>query len=403
MKTMLNITTTVADVCKGFVYNEFEGKGLFGLSGKLVIQPEYQRNYIYANGKDDVAVIDSLLHEYPLGLLYFVRIPKDDIEISADELFTDKDNATYEVLDGQQRITSFGRYVTGKFAVMDSNGIPRYYSGLDADQKKKIDDARLTIYVCEGTESEIKAWFKTINIEGKPLNEQEIANATHSGTFVTLARAEFSNSQNANVQKWNTYIKGDVKRQMILRSALDWVSKGDIDGYMSSHRKDTNITELKAYFTSVIDWISSVFIDVESEMCGLPWGEYYERFHNNSYNPTEVHNKLQELYSDFFVKNKKGCYEYILDGCVDTKLLDVRIFDENVKKTVYKQQTAEAEKDGKSNCPLCALGNDNNKKRIYKQSEMDADHVTAWSKGGLTDISNCMMLCKTHNRAKGNK
>lgn len=403
MKTLLNIKTTVADVCKGFVYNEFEGKGLFGLSGKLVIQPEYQRNYIYANGKDDVAVIDSLLHEYPLGLLYFVRIPKDDTEISAEDLFTDKDNATYEVLDGQQRITSFGRYVTGKFAVIDSNGIPRYYSGLNTDQKKKIDNAKLTIYVCEGEESEIKEWFKTINIVGKPLNEQEIANATHSGTFVTLARAEFSNSQNANVQKWNTYIKGDVKRQMILRSALDWVSKGDIDGYMSSHRQDTNITELKTYFTSVIDWVSSVFIDVESEMCGLPWGEYYERFHNNSYNSTEVHNKLQELYSDFFVKNKRGCYEYILDGCVDTKLLDVRIFDENVKKTVYKQQTAEAEKDGKSNCPLCALGNDNNKKRIYKQSEMDADHVTAWSKGGLTDISNCMMLCKTHNRSKGNK
>lgn len=403
MKTILNINTTVADICQGFVYNEFEGKGLFGLSGKLVIQPEYQRNYIYANGKDDVAVIDSLLHEYPLGLLYFVRIPKDDAEITSDELFTDKDNATYEVLDGQQRITSFGRFKTGKFAIIGDDGVPHYYSGLADDLKKKIDDAKLTIYVCEGTESEIKAWFKTINIVGKPLNEQEIANATHSGPFVTKAREEFSNSQNANIQKWSVYISGDVKRQAYLKTALDWVSKGNIDAYMSQHRYDDNINELKIYFTSVIEWVSSVFSDIEKEMCGLPWGELYEKYHSNSYNPIDVHIKLQELYSDFYVKNRKGCYEYILGGCKDTKLLDVRIFDDATKTTVYKKQTADARTNNKSNCPLCALGNDNNSTRIYKQNEMDADHVTAWSNGGATDISNCTMLCKTHNRAKGNK
>lgn len=403
MKTILNINTTVADICKGFVYNEFEGKGLFGLSGKLVIQPEYQRNYIYANGKDDVAVINSLLHEYPLGLLYFVRIPKDDTEITSDELFTDKDNASYEVLDGQQRITSFGRFKTDKFAIIGDDGVPHYYSGFADDLKKKIDDAKLTIYVCEGTESEIKAWFKTINIVGKPLNDQEIANATHSGPFVTKAREEFSNSQNANIQKWSAYISGDVKRQAYLRTALEWVSKGKIDAYMSQHRYDDNINELKTYFTSVIDWVSSVFSDTEKEMCGLQWGELYEKFHSNSYNPIDVHNKLQNLYSDFYVKNRKGCYEYILGGCKDTKLLDVRIFDDVTKKTVYMKQTADAKANNTSNCPLCALGNDNNSKRIYKQNEMDADHVTAWSNGGATDISNCTMLCKTHNRAKGNK
>ena len=403
MKTMLNITTTVADICKGFVYNEFEGKGLFGLSGKLVIQPEYQRNYIYANGKDDVAVIDSLLHEYPLGLLYFVRIPKDDAEIKAEELFTEKDNATYEVLDGQQRITSFGRFKTGKFPIIGGDGVPHYYSGLAEDLKKKIDEARLTIYVCEGTETEIKAWFRTINIAGKPLNEQEIANATHSGPFVTKAREVFSNSQNANIQKWSAYISGDVKRQDYLRTALEWVSKGNIDAYMSQHRYDENINELQTYFTSVIDWVSSVFSDVESEMRGLPWGEYYEKYHAYSYDPQEVHNKLQALYEDFYVKNKRGCYEYILGGCFETKLLDVRIFDEVTKKTVYKKQTNKAQEDHCSNCPLCALGNDNNARRIYKQSEMDADHVTAWSNGGQTDISNCTMLCKTHNRTKGNR
>lgn len=387
MKTELNTELTVADICNGFVYNEYEGKGLFGLSGKLVIQPEYQRNYIYADGKRDVAVIDSLLKGYPLGLIYFVKVADDK----------------YEVLDGQQRITSFGRFVTGKFPIMDANGIPRYFDGLAEDQRRKILDAQLTIYECTGEESEIKEWFKTINIVGVPLNDQELSNAIHSGPFVTKAKEEFSNSQNANIQKWSAYISGDVKRQDYLRAALSWVSKGNIDAYMSQHRYDDNITELKAYFTSVIDWVSSVFSDVESEMRGIDWGNLYERYHNNSYDPAEVHQKLKDLYSDYFVKNRKGVFEYILGGYTDTKLLDIRIFDEVTKKTVYNQQTTTAQAEDRSNCPLCALGNDSNKTRIYKITEMDADHVTAWSNGGATDISNCTMLCKTHNRAKGNK
>jgi hypothetical protein len=387
MKTTLKTELTVRDICNGFVYNEYEGKGLFGLSGKLTIQPEYQRNYIYADGKRDVAVVDSLLKGYPLGLIYFVKTGQD----------------TYEVLDGQQRITSFGRFVTGKFAITDSNGIPHYFDGLADDQKDMILNSKLTIYECEGTESEIKEWFRTINIVGVPLNEQELSNAIHSGPFVTKAKEEFSNSQNANVQKWSAYISGDVKRQDYLRAALSWGSKGQIDDYLSKHRYDTDIIELKAYFNSVIDWVSSVFLDVESEMRGLPWGEYYEKYHKNSYDPAVVQLKLHELYSDFFVKNKKGVYEYILNGCTDTKLLDIRIFDEITKKTVYMNQTSAAQNAGTSNCPLCAIGNDSNKTRIYKQNEMDADHVTAWSKGGSTDIKNCTMLCKTHNRAKGNK
>lgn len=387
MQTYLNIDLTIEKICEGFVYNEYEGKGLFGLAGKLVIQPEYQRNYIYADGKKDVAVIHSLLKGYPIGLIYFTKV--------SDEKF--------EILDGQQRITSIGRFLTDKFPIIGADGIPHYFSGLAEDLQRKILETRLTIYECIGTESEIKEWFRTINITGVPLNEQELSNAIHSGPFVTLAKAEFSNSQNANIQKWSAYIKGDVKRQDYLRTALSWVSKGKIDDYMSKHRFDTSIGELKAYFNSVIDWVSSVFKDVESEMRGLDWGELYERFHGNAYDPNKVHDQLIQLYEDFFVKNKKGIFEYILGGCVDTKLLEVRMFDDNVKRTVYATQTNAAKAANISNCPLCALGNDNNRTRIYKINEMDADHVTAWSKGGATDISNCTMLCSTHNRAKGNK
>lgn len=387
MITTLRTDIKVEDVCKGFVYNEFEGKGLFGLSGKLTIQPEYQRNYIYADGKKDVAVIDSLLKGYPLGLIYFTKVAKDK----------------YEVLDGQQRITSFGRFVTGKFAIKDANGIPHYFSGLAADLKQKILNSPLTIYICEGTESEIKEWFKTINIAGVPLNEQELSNAIHSGPFVTLAKEEFSNSQNANVQKWSAYISGTPLRQDYLKTALDWVSHGNIDAYMSNHRYDNNITELKSYFNSVIDWISSVFDDVDGSMKGLEWGRLYEMYHRNAYNPQEVSTKVQKLLSDFYVTDKKGIYEFILGGCVDYKLLNIRVFNEPIKKSVYTKQTNDAKSKGISNCPLCALGADNNKNRIWKITEMDADHVTAWSHGGATDVSNCQMLCKTHNRAKGNR
>lgn len=387
MKTTLLTDITVEDICKGFVYNEYEGKGLFGWSGKLTIQPEYQRNYIYADGKKDVAVIHSLIKGYPLGLIYFVKTAQDK----------------YEVLDGQQRITSFGRFLTGKFPIVDSNDKHHYYGGLPQDIKDKIKNSKLTIYICEGEESEIKSWFETINIAGVPLNAQELANAIHSGPFVTKAKEEFSNSQNANVQKWSAYLSGSVLRQDYLRTALSWVSKGEIDKYMSQHRFDDNITELKTYFNSVIDWISSVFVDVEPQMKGLEWGELYETYHHNSYNPEVVSNSVQKLLADSYVSDKKGIFEYVLGGEVDTKLLNVRIFDEHTKKAVYKMQTQLAESKGISNCPLCALGNNANKTRIYKSVEMDADHVTAWSRGGATDISNCQMLCKTHNRAKGNK
>lgn len=387
MKTILKTDLTVKEINEGFVYNEFEGKGLFGWGGKLTIQPEYQRNYIYAEQKKDVPVIESLLKGYPLGLIYFVKVAEDK----------------YEVLDGQQRITSFGRYISSKFAIKDENGMEQYFDGLSEDKQKKILETPLTIYICEGKESEIKEWFETINIAGIPLNKQELLNAIHSGPFVTKAKEEFSNSQNANIAKWSAYISGSANRQDYLATALKWVSKNNISGYMSLHRRDTNINELKTYFNSVIDWVSSVFIDVLPQMRGLEWGELYEKYHTKSYDSNKVHEEVIRLNHDYFVKNKKGIFEYILGGCKDTKLLEIRVFDEPTKKEVYQKQTRAAQSKGKSNCPLCAISNNVLKTKIWKLNEMEADHIQAWSKGGSTDIKNCQMLCQTHNRAKGNR
>jgi len=389
MKTTLKISITVKDICEGFVYNELEGKGLFGLSGKLTIQPEYQRNYIYASdgGKKEMAVIESILKEYPIGLIYFNKVSDEKLE----------------VLDGQQRITSLGRFVTDKFAIKDENGMEQYFGGMAKDKKAKILETRLLIYECEGTESEIKEWFRTINIAGVPLTNQELLNAVYSGPFVTLCKEEFSNSQNANIQKWSAYVSGSANRQDFLERALDWVNKGNIGDYMSSHRYKKDIAELKKYFNDVINWVSDVFIDVESEMKGLEWGRLYEEYHKKTYDPAKVSIEVHKLYSDPYIKNRKGIFEYILGGYIDTKLLEVRVFDEVTKRSVYEAQTTAAEKKRKSNCPHCAIGHDANRGKIWKLGEMDADHVAAWSRGGKTVAKNCQMLCKTHNRAKGNR
>ena len=390
MTTELHIEWTVADICKGFVYNELEGKGLFGLDGKLTIQPEYQRHYIYNDGKKDVAVIESILNRYPLGLIYFNLT----------------NSGQYEVLDGQQRITSIGRFVTGKFSIEDDNGNIQYFSGLPEEQQKLILESKLLVYVCQGEEKEVKEWFKTINIVGVPLNEQELRNAIYSGVFVNAAKKVFSNSQNAEMHKWGHYVKGDVKRQEVLKVALEWVcaSRGmTVDAYMSQHRHDTQITELENYFRSVIDWVATTFTMVENNMCGIEWGRLYETYHTTPYSIEHITERVKTLLEDDAVRCSRNIYEYVLGGEQQHALLDVRFFDDKDKKAAFKRQTEKAQKEGVSNCPLCAIGDNNNRTRIYKINEMDADHVTAWSKGGATTLDNCEMLCKSHNRAKGNK
>ena len=390
MKTTLRTDITVRDICEGFVYDRNEGKGLYGWGGKLVIQPEYQRHYIYFELNKEAAVIDSVLKKYPLGLIYFVKVAENK----------------YELLDGQQRITSLGRFLTEKFAITDDNKKKWNFSSLNPPEKELILNTTLTIYICEGEEKEIKEWFRTINIEGVPLNEQESLNAIYSGPFVTNAKKVYSNSENPQMQKWQCYVNGNPKRQEILAEALKWVSKGEckVDEYMARHRYDTNISELQNYFDSVIDWAKGVFGSPYPGMKGLEWGRLYEKYHTEPYNTNDVRARIEELLEDNFIgNNKRGIFEYVLGREENKALLNVRIFNDDIKKKKYKEQTDKAMAEGISNCPLCAVGDNVNKTRIWKLSEMDADHVTAWSRGGSTTIDNCEMLCKTHNRAKGNR
>ena len=332
MKATLLEGVTVEEICAGFEYNELEGKGLFGWNGKLTIQPEYQRNYLYAEGggEKEKSVINSVLQGYPIGLLYFNKV-----------------GDRYEVLDGQQRITSLGRYLKNLFSVKDSSGKPKFFDSLDEVDQKKILQTPLTIYICEGAELEIKNWFKTINIVGIPLNKQEISNSIYSGSFVTLAKEYFSNSQNTRLQIWSSYVKGNVKRQEILRTALEWFVKSsaddEVDEYMSLHRADENVDELKNYFEKVIAWADETFTENYSELCGLEWGRLYEEYHEINFDVKEIATEVEKLYYDEFVTNKRGIFEYVLKflstGEKDTKLLQIRLFGNAEKRKAYERQT----------------------------------------------------------------
>ena len=379
---------TVKELCEGFVYSESEQKGLFGLAGKLTIQPEYQRNYIYCenDSRAEAAVIDSVLKKHPLGVLYFNK----------------KEDGTLEVLDGQQRITSLGRFLTGKFSIR-YNGRPCKIYSIPQDKQELIKDTKVLVYICEGTESEIKEWFEIINIGGIKLNEQEKLNAIYSGPFVSAARKEFSNKSDPRVQKWSNFITGAVERQEILQTALSWVSHGNIMDYMQEHRRDSDINELKSVFNDVIDWADRTFIEIRPQMKSIKWGMLYDKFHDKPYNPNEINEVVAKLMEDSQVTDKKGIFEYVLGGCEEKRLLNVRVFDEKTKMKAYQRQTEYARKEMISNCPLCACGDSPNKTRIWALKEMDADHVKAWSKGGDSTERNCQMLCKTHNRAKGNR
>lgn len=389
MKSVLH-HYTVREIVEGFVYDDFEGKGLFGLNGRLTIQPEYQRHYVYAEKKKDAPVIHSLLQGYPLGLLYFNKL----------------EDGSLEVLDGQQRITSFGRYITGWFAVKQ-NDFETYFSGLPVEKQERILNTSILVYECEGTETEIRDWFQTINTAGVPLEPQEVLNAVFSGSFVTLGKAEFSNSRNSNIMKWNDYIRGSAISQDFWERALEWVSGGmdNIPAYMSNHRNDDNIDEVKNHFNNVIDWASKLFVESKPEMKGLEWGRLYSTFSGNHYDPDVLDEQVKKLYGDSSVHNRKGIWEYLLRGSrkEDLNLLDIRFFDDRIKKVVYTRQTEIAKAEGKSNCSYCAIGSGSARTKIHKLADMDADHIEAWSKGGQAIEDNCEMLCKAHNRAKGNK
>lgn len=374
---------TVRDLVDG--YEDNDELGVRAYNGKLDVRPPYQREFVYKDKQRD-AVIETLRKDFPLNVMYW-SVQDDD---------------TFEVIDGQQRTISICQYVEGDFSI-EIDGHQLAFHNLQDDQKERILDYELLVYLCEGTNSEKLGWFRTINIAGEKLTDQELLNATFYGPFVTAAKKYFSKNGCPAYGIASDYMTGSPIRQEYLETAIEWINDGQVDTYMSAHQLDTNANELWLYFKGVIDWVAATFPKKRAQMKTVKWGPLFKKYQGAKLDPDALEKRIAELMADVDVKHKRGIYEFVLGGETEIKLLEVRVFDDKTKLAAYGKQTKAAEAAKKSNCPMCAAGNNANATRIYELGEMDADHVTAWSKGGATDLDNCEMLCIPHNRSKGNR
>ncbi len=349
---------SVREVVNGYINNDEEG--VIGYGGKLNIRPKYQREFVYKDKQRD-AVIDTVRRDFPLNVMYWV----------------DNGNDTYEVLDGQQRTISICEYVNGTFSINY-----QYFHNLEQDEKEQILDYKLMIYFCEGTDKEKLEWFKTINIAGEKLTDQELRNAIYTGEWLTDAKRYFSKNGCVAYGMGGDYLNGSAIRQDYLETTLKWISNDNIEEYMAQHQHDPNANELWLYFQSVINWVKVVFPNYRKEMKGIEWGRLYNTYKDNAYNSAELETKIKALMMDEDVSNKKGIYEYLLDG--KEKHLNIREFTPNQKREAYERQEGV--------CPNC--------KGHFEIQEMEGDHITPWHSGGKTDAQNCQMLCKECNRRK---
>lgn len=381
---------TVREVVHG--YKDSAEEGVVGFGGGLNIRPAYQREFVY---KDDQRneVIRTVMRgypntEFPLNVMYWAKA----------------DDAHFELIDGQQRTISLCQYANNEFSII-IDGIPQNFDNLSQEKKNYFLNYKLQVYVCTGTPDEKLEWFSIINLVGEPLTQQELLNANFTGPWLSSAKRYFMKSNSAAYGLANKYIdiEANQSRGKGLETAIKWISDDNVKQYMADHQNNENADDLWKHFRDVIEWAQGVFADYYREMKGLNWGRLYEQYHEQSYDHNTVSSEIKRLYKDPYIMNKKGIFEYILGGAAETKLLEVRVFDDVTKKTIYSKQTAAAEEKNESNCPYCSIGHDANRSKIWELDEMDADHVTAWSKGGLTSTENCQMLCKTHNRAKGNR
>ena len=355
---------TVKELAEG--YKDDGENGVRGYAGKLDIRPPYQREFVY-KGQQQEAVIETVLKGFPLNVMYWA----------------DREDGTFEVIDGQQRTISLCRYIQGDFAVQDIvTNKKRYFHNLKEEEQAPILDYPLMIYVCKGTDSEKLSWFKTINIAGEELSSQELRNAVYSGPFVTDAKRYFSKRGCVAQKLGGDYLSGKMNRQGYLEIALKWISKGKIDDYMGQHQHDENAEPLWQYFKSVIDWVKAIFPTYRKEMKGVDWGNLYTRFDEGTWDAKALEAEVARLMADSDVTNKKGIYAYVLGG--DERSLNIRAFDDNTKREVYERQ--------KGICVKCG--------KHFDIKEMEADHITPWSQGGRTIAANCQMLCRDCNRRK---
>lgn len=353
---------TIRELTEGYVDNQEAGVKAFG--GKLDVRPPYQREFVY-NDKERETVIDTVSNHYPLNVMYWAV----------------REDGTYEIIDGQQRTISICQYVNGDFAYMFN-----YFGNLPADQQAQILDYELCVYLCKGTDSEKLKWFKTINIAGKRLTNQELLNAVYASPWLSDAKRYFSKSNCGAYLMGNKYVQGSPIQQDYLETVLRWISDNKIEDYMARHSiSDTDAGALWYYFQQVISWVQAAFHKYRREMKGIDWGNIYNQYKDTPVNPNEIEERVAKLMADSDVENKKGIYRYVFDG--DEHHLGIRTFDANTRREVYERQ--------QGICKICG--------KHFEIEEMEADHITPWAKGGRTVADNCQMLCRECNRRKSAK
>ena len=361
---------TVRELTEG--YEDNQESGVVGYGGKLDIRPPYQREFIY---KDDQrnAVIDTIKKNFPLNVMYWAV----------------REDGNFEVIDGQQRTISIAQYVKGDFSFQ---GL--YFHNLQDDEQEKILNYKLMIYLCSGTDSEKLEWFKTINIAGEELSNQELRNAVYHGSWVSEAKKYFSKTGCPAYEIGNKYLKGKPIRQEYLETAIEWIinksNDKNIEEYMAKNQDEPNANELWLYFQSVIHWIKAIFPKYRTEMKGIAWGELYNEFKDKRLDSQELEQKITKLMQDDDVTKKNGIYHYVLTG--KEKYLNIRAFTDNQKRQIYEKQ--------EGICPNCTS---ENKDKKWEIGQMEADHITPWIEGGKTTDENCQMLCKECNRRKSNR
>ena len=364
----------IKDLYDGYI--DSGESGVFAFDEKLSVRPPYQRELVYTE-KLQAAVINSIMKDFPINVMYWMIADKDE----------DGEPSKFELLDGQQRTLSICRYIDGDFPVK-VNGSPKFYSNLTPEEKKQINNYKLLVYFCEGTDAERLEWFKTINIAGVELTDQEIRNAVYTGPWIMDAKRVFSKSKCYAFNIGSNYMKGDPIRQDYLETVLKWACDKDhvnsIEEYMAIHQHDDDAKNLKKYFTDVIEWVEELFPDYKAHMKGLPWGILYNKYHAKKYDKDGLRKDAKRLIDDYEVQKKPNIYEFLLSGQKDLKLLNLRAFDEPTKRAQYEKQ--------KGICPMCG--------RKFDYEEMHGDHKIAWVHGGKTVPENCQMLCGECNLKK---
>lgn len=352
----------VREIVEG--YEDRDEAGVSGYGGKLDIRPPYQREFVYKDEQRN-EVIRTVRKNFPLNVMYWVV----------------REDGNYEVMDGQQRTISLCQYVNGDFSV-EFDGNPYAFHNLTHDEQEQILDYPLQVYFCDGTDKEKLDWFKIINIAGEKLTPQELRNAVYTGSWLTDAKLKFSKSNAPAKGLAEKYVSGSPIRQEYLETALNWLSDGNIDGYMSVHQHDQNANELWLYFKAVIEWVEQTFKNYRKEMKGVNWGKLYNEYGKVNIDTDKLEARIIELMKDEDVTKKSGIYDYVLTG--NERSLSIRAFTDGQKREAYERQSGI--------CPVCG--------KHFEIQEMEADHITPWSKGGKTVADNCQMLCKDDNRRK---